>query len=232
MRRRGEVRKSVKDLDLGKVKAVALEKLETERKEKREEEVGVRRSTRQASKYKPDTKPALTFRSRYKGEKTQKWDQVQAIGFEQVAELTWNAGAPYDIASYFELRQYVYDRAKHAGHDEEVRDWELDGPYHPPYTNAQTQAGKITITFTDEPGFSSTGISGDNAKIAAGEWLESYTVSFYWEVTRIDTGMVWRSPTVTHTVTSVPEEDGSDAPVTAVEAGGKDWVINSLPPAG
>jgi hypothetical protein len=232
MRRSGDVRKSVKDLDLGKVKKVALEKLEEERKGKREEEAGVRRSTRQASKYKPATNPSLTFRSRYKGEKTQKWDEVQAIGFEQVAQLTWNAGAPYDIANYFELRQYVYDSAKHAGHDAEVRAWELDGPYHPPYSNAQTQAAKTTITFTDEPGFSSTGISGDNAKIAAGEWLESYTVSFYWEVTRIDTGMVWRSPTVTHTVTSAPEEDRSDAPVNAVAAGSKDWVITTLPPAG
>lgn len=232
MRPGKEMRKSIKDLDLGKVKTVALEKLETERKEKKEEEVEIRRSTRLASKYKPDTKPILSFRSRYKGVKTQKWNEVQEIGFEQVAKLEWNAGAPSDIANYFQLYQYVYDAAKHVGRDEEVRDWQLDGPYHPPYDNAQILAGKIAITFTDEPGFSSTGSRGDNAKVAAGQWLESYTVSFFWEVKRIDTGAVWRSPTVTHTVTSAPAEDGSDAPVNAVAAGSKDWAINSLPPPG
>ncbi len=120
---------------------------------------------------------------------------------------------------------------KYAGLDAEVRDWELDGPYRPPYSSSQTSAGKTSITFTDEPGFSSIGRAADNAKVAAGQWLERYTVSFYWEVTRIDTAQVWQSGVVTHDMMSAPNEDGSDAAVTAAAAGDRNWVIDDLPPA-
>lgn len=223
---REKPRKNVKNIDHTEIKKVLDERFADKLEEVREEK---RTSKRIANRFKPDMKPVLTFTSIYKGTRTQKWDEVQEIGFQQAAQLEWNAMAPNNIDTYFEFRQYVYDKTQWAGHEPEVRDWQLDGPYKPPYKNAQTQAGKTSITFTDEPGFSSTGRSADNRKVAAGDWLQLYTVSFYWEVTRIATGQVWRSDVVTHTMMSTPNIDDSDAAVNAVAAGNKRWEID-LPP--
>jgi hypothetical protein len=220
-------RDGVKSIDLAKVKEVAAEKMLETLEDSRQEK---RSSARLAARYKPDTKPTLTFTSSHKGVGTQKLYAEQEIGFVQTARLEWNAMAPQHIASYFELRQYVYDKFKYAGRDPEERKWQIDGPYKPPYKNAQTVADQTSITFTDEPGFLSTGSSADNNKKVAGRWLELYTVSFYWEVTRLDTGQVWQSPVVTHDMTSPPNADYSDAPVNYAAAGDERWEID-LPPA-
>lgn len=230
----GQPRKAVKKVDHEKIQqslqGKMQEKLEEVRKAGRNEAVNERRtSSRLAAQYRRDTKPTLSFGSKYKGVRTQILYAEQEIGFEQVAELEWDAGAPGNIASYFELRQYVCDEIRYAGYQSQVRAWELDGPYHPPYRNAQILAGKTSITFTDEPGFSSTGSSADNRKVVSGDWLELYTVSFYWEVTRLDTGRVWQSDVVTHTMTSPPNADWSNAPVNAVAAGNTRWEVD-LPP--
>ncbi|MGQ4420394.1 DUF4157 domain-containing protein, partial [Streptomyces sp. SAS_269] len=83
------------------------------------------------------------------------------------------------------------------------------------------------ITFTDDPGFSTS------ARMSSGYWLKSYSVSFRWKVAR-NTGRwntnlpAWTSPEVTHTVTSAFDPDNPEAsvPIDAQAAGNRSWLVD------
>ncbi|HET9893420.1 MAG TPA: hypothetical protein VFQ44_00550 [Streptosporangiaceae bacterium] len=180
-------------------------------------------SARVLARHQRDIKPRLTFTSSYKGTRTQVQADTQSIYFAQTAVLSLTgAGAPYDLATYYDLRQEVKDSFTYHGAVAETRDWVQDQEYEPPYSDAQTLATKTAIQFTDEPGFSTT------AKTQAGKWLESYDVWFRWKVKDKIANVTWTSPEVHHSVVS-RYNSGADGPVTAAAHGDGNWVATTLP---
>ncbi|WP_329304486.1 hypothetical protein OG410_22170 [Streptomyces sp. NBC_00659] len=107
------------------------------------------------------------------------------------------------------------------------RDWVQDGPYRPRYNNAVIADQQNSITFNDDPGFSTT------AQMSPGYWLKSYSVSFRWKVAR-NTGAwnanlpAWTSPVVTHTLTSAFDPENPDVAVEIDHqaAGDREWTVD------
>ncbi|MFE5402596.1 DUF4157 domain-containing protein [Streptomyces sp. NPDC056580] len=194
-----------------------------------------RRNTRASQKPAADLDhPTLTFTSSYTGPASQRLDADQEIGFNQAAVLHNPANAPQRVSSNYHFWQQVTDQnvqiiANDGGHREvpSSRDWVQDGPYRPNYTNAVITDAQDAITFTDDPGFSTS------ARMSSGYWLKSYSVSFRWKVAR-NTGRwntnlpAWTSPEVTHTVTSAFDPDNPEAsvPIDARAAGNRSWLVD------
>jgi len=190
------------------------------------EETEPRRSSRVkekvAKKPKKTGPPRVTIRSAAEGVATQKLNTRQKIGFHMVATLT---NPPGNVDGQFEFRQYARDEFDKLSGAIPMTAYDEDGPFAPPYEDSDGEEdvnvtiGDESITFDDHPGFS-TG----NA-IAVGDWLNSYTVEFYWTVTRKADGAVWTSPnTVTHEVTS-EYDTGNDADVDYNVGGDENWVV-------
>jgi hypothetical protein len=180
----------------------------------------------------PPGPPTLTVTTVYEGVKTQKLDVSQQIGFKMLATLATSENEAGAVKALYQFRQYVRDRFQEhvsgqssaSDSDDESLDFEVDGPFKPAYKDEHgEQHGYITITqkaiqFEDHPGFSTT------ARIVEGQWLESYTVEFYWTVTRISDGAVWESDVIEHTATSA-YNGGQDALVVTKVAAKKVWNV-------
>jgi hypothetical protein len=185
-----------------------------------------RRSARR--RYDRTKKPVLTFSATYGmgAVRTQKENVTQNMFFDQTATLALDANAPHSIDHYYEFRQQVKDRAAYeSGEGHEEPGFVQDGPYQPPYNDkaGKAKAGQKQIQFKDEPGYST------DRKVAAGEWLTSYEVSFRWVVTaKYGDGQTWTSPEVQHSLTS-PYDGGKDAAVNVQVADGEEWEVD-LPP--
>jgi hypothetical protein len=194
-----------------------------------------RRNTRASMKPPPDLDhPTLTFTSSYTGPATQRLDADQDIGFTQAATLHNPDNAPQRVSTNYHFWQEVTDKnvqiipTKDGRREERSsRGWEQDGPYRPRYTNSVIMDGQNAITFNDDPGFSTF------AKMSAGYWLKSYSVSFRWKVARNTRTWnadlpAWTSPVVTHTLTSDFDPDNPDtpAPIEARAAGDRSWTVD------
>ncbi|WSQ62650.1 DUF4157 domain-containing protein [Streptomyces sp. NBC_01217] len=192
-----------------------------------------RRNTRGSKKVFDLNKPKLTFTSAYEGPANQQLNADQSIGFGQAATLHNPDGAPLAAASNYHFWQQVTDSnvqiipAHSATGQASQRPWQQDGPYRPPYNNAVIENARNSITFNDNPGFSTS------VKMSSGYWLESYSVSFRWKVAR-NTGAfrantpAWTSDVVTHTLTSAYDPDTPDAsaPIVTTAAGQRSWDID------
>lgn len=178
-------------------------------------------------------RPTLEFESSYDGPQEQRMHANQSIGFTQVAKLKNPEGAPQRVSTNYHFWQEVTDSNTQIveadgphGQDSE-RPWAQDGPYRPPYTNPVITDAQNSISFTDDPGFST------NRSLTSGYWLRSYQVSFRWKVAR-RTGAwnrnlpSWTSPVVTHTLESVfdPENPEASAPITHEAAGDHTWAVD------
>ncbi|WP_329572152.1 eCIS core domain-containing protein [Kitasatospora sp. NBC_01266] len=178
-------------------------------------------------------RPTLEFESSYDGPQEQRMHANQSIGFTQVAKLKNPEGAPQRVSTNYHFWQEVTDSNTQIveadgphGQDSE-RPWAQDGPYRPPYTNPVITDAQNSISFTDDPGFST------NRSMTSGYWLRSYQVSFRWKVAR-RTGAwnrnlpSWTSPVVTHTLESVfdPENPEASAPITHEAAGDHTWAVD------
>ncbi|KAB1142240.1 DUF4157 domain-containing protein [Streptomyces luteolifulvus] len=197
---------------------------------------GGRRTTRSSGKKADLSRPVLTFESSYDGVGTQRLADKQRIGFEQAATLSRPDGAPQSTAYYYHFWQEVRD--EFVSTDESGKeyttalgDWKQDLNYWPPYNNAVIDNTPGSITFNDNPGWST------DRHIESGQWLKSYQVSFRWKVAyangafrRGANGTVadWTSPAVTHTMTSEFDQANPDteAPVVANAAGSRRWTVN------
>lgn len=182
------------------------------------------KSARIQSKHDVNIKPHVIFTSRYVGVSTQKLGVEQAMGFDQTATLSLaGTTAPHDLSHYYEFRQEVRDAyTDQAGIVQPLTAWAQDLNYQPNYTNAQTLAGKTTIVFTDQPGFST------DRKIDIGEWLISYEVYFRWKVKDKFTNDVWISPAVHHSI-ACAYNAGNDRPITKAAHGDENWEATTLP---
>jgi hypothetical protein len=179
-----------------------------------------RMKTRASRQAKPTGPPRVTVRSESEGAATQRLNSRQQIGFHMVATLT----NPPGNVGQFEFRQFVRDAFDKNSGTQALTGYSPDGPFQPPYEDEDgdedvnvTQTD-TAIVFDDHPGFSST------SSIVAGDWLNSYSVEFYWTVTHPD-GRVWQSPTtVPHSVTSV-YNGGANVPVTYNVGPDQDWEV-------
>jgi hypothetical protein len=179
-----------------------------------------RHSLRIKSAHDPTAKLTLSFTSSYAGVTKQHQSASESIYFDQTATLTMPPGAPRGIAHYYEFRQEVrdsYSRIVETSHP--LTEWAQDGPYRPPYSNAQISQSHTAISFKDEPGFSTT------RKIDVGDWLADYDVYFRWVVTAKWSGDVWTSPEVHHRITSAHTADVDSAPVVHTAAGDVGWTV-------
>ncbi|MFF9647199.1 eCIS core domain-containing protein [Kitasatospora aureofaciens] len=179
-------------------------------------------------------RPVLEFTSEYEGPATQRLDDAQSIGFQQVARLRNPPGAPQQVATNYHFWQEVKDsnvQIVRSGTDfpatPSSRPWMQDGPYRPPYNNAVINSAQNMIEFNDNPGFSTS------ARMTAGYWLRSYQVSFRWKVAHAAgpwsrTMPAWTSPEVTHTLHSEfdPEHPDQPSPIVASPAGDFTWNVD------
>ncbi|WP_436737189.1 eCIS core domain-containing protein [Streptomyces sp. BBFR102] len=189
------------------------------------------RVTRGSSKTFDLDKPKLRFTSAYDGPKTQDLHGDQSIGFSQAATLHNPDGAPQRVSTNYVFWQQVQDENVQITPSDpdgtpSHRDWQQDGPYRPNYTNAVITDSQNSITFNDDPGFSTTGRMSD------GYWLKSYTVRFRWKVAR-NTGQrfdsnapAWTSDVVTHTLTSDLDPANPTAPIRHRAAGDRTWDVD------
>ncbi|MEV1085202.1 DUF4157 domain-containing protein [Streptomyces sp. NPDC050211] len=196
-----------------------------------------RRATRSSGKKVDLSRPVLTFDSEYDGVGTQRLADKQKISFRQDATLSRPDGAPQSTAYYYHFWQEVRD--EYVSTDESGKEypqplgpWKQDLNYWPPYNNAVISNTPGSITFNDNPGWSS------KRKIESGQWLKSYRVSFRWKVAYANgskfrrgedgTQAQWTSPPMTHTLTSAFDANNPDAeaPVVAAPAGSGRWTVN------
>jgi hypothetical protein len=178
-----------------------------------------RRSGRTAPRGADLSPPTLAVTWRHTGVGIQKLNIAQAMGFHQVAVLTRPDGATTQVAQLYALHQEVRDCF--SGHGEKPTNMGLfrqDKTFKPPYGGESTDQTDTQITFTDDPGWSTTSL------IAAGQWLTAYAVDFRWRIRNRDTGAEWVSPTITHTLTC-PYADGADAAISATPDGQQTWPI-------
>jgi hypothetical protein len=137
-------------------------------------------------------RPSFSFESARDGVATQKLDTEQAIGFAQRAILTRPPNAVNAASALYDFKQQVCDTYHHAVPNQikALNAFVQDGPYRPPYNNPVIGISPSQIIFNDNPGFST------NAKVGAGQWLETYEVRFRWLVKRRDIASgTWTSPT-------------------------------------
>jgi hypothetical protein len=169
-------------------------------------------------------KPILTFGpSSYTGVTTQKLDDAQDFSFNQTATLSRPVGAPQSVESYYEFRQEVRDGWEVSTRPSESQAMKTafvqDGPYRPPYNSEVITNAPGSISFADDPGFST------DRKIPSGRWLNWYKVFFRWKVKRKATGNEWISPAVGHSLEAQYDE-GEDVAVEATAAAPNTWIVD------
>ncbi len=165
--------------------------------------------------------PTLTVVTNYEGVATQKLNTRQNIGFRMIATLTKPAGAAQSVDALYDFWQEVRDGYTSEGAPPRPvgAAFAQDGPFQPAYQDPNIAVDLNSIQFDDHPGFSTT------SAIDVGDWLNTYDVHFRWKVRRRETGQVWTSPEVHHSVVC-QYNAGGDVAVQAVAAAAQNWVVD------